>query len=230
MDRLDVHRGITRSWHIVESLQLGESFANPWPLGVNEEFRDLVLSDEVSYPEVYLKGLGLSYFNFLLTDYSYFQFSWSETDRVRYAYYPNPFLGNSEPALEEFRELQEAVGSGTISFEEYLSLLRDKPADPRVPLFRYENSPDEYIELRHPCSHFHIGHHSDNRWALNKLLTPLAFTLIILKHYYDASWYGHGHDADNEFLNRCEDQLVREKSYCAPVAFSAKEARTFFFS
>jgi hypothetical protein len=231
MDRRDVHAGVTRSWNVVESLGIGETFASPRPLDVNERFRDLALSDETTYPELYLLGLSVSHFNFALADYSYFQFSWLGGERVRYAYYPNPFSGGGDKALQDLRDLQELVSSGDLSYEEYLALIRDTSLDVRVPLIRYEHSPDDYVEFQHPSSHFHIGHHSENRWALNRVLTPLAFTLIIVKQYYASHWLNYGKDDDNEFLNRYEAQLVSEKPNCPfVVTFSWKEGRTFFFS
>ena len=66
--------GIYRSWEIVDLMGIGETFSDGAPIGVNEEFRDLVLSDKSSYVAVYLAGINLSHYNFMLVDYSYFQF------------------------------------------------------------------------------------------------------------------------------------------------------------
>src|SRR6266436_2332379 len=94
MERRDVQNGINRSWKIVDLLDLGETFSNGAPLEINEEFRDLILSNETDFTQIYLAGLNLSHYNFLIADYSYFQFSCLGRDRVRYAYYPNPFAGS----------------------------------------------------------------------------------------------------------------------------------------
>jgi hypothetical protein len=171
---------------------------------------------------------NLSHYNFLRTDYSYFQFSWSSPERVRYAFYPNPFEGSAA----DFKRRRELVESGLITQDEYLSMLRDARLDPRVPLLRYEHAPDQYKGLHHPCSHFHIGHHADNRWALNRLLTPLAFTLLILKLYYGSVWRELGLDEADECGNSFETALIEEKTNCRPIRdalFSALEARSFFF-
>jgi hypothetical protein len=229
MERRDVQNGIHRSWEMVYRLDLGETFSNGASLGVNEEFRDLVLADESSYLRIYLAGINLSHYNFLLIDYSYFQFSWSSPDRVRYAYYPNPFEGNAA----DFKRRRELVESGLITQDEYLSILHDARLDPRVPLLRYEYAPDQHKGLHHPCSHFHIGHHGDNRWALNRLLTPLAFTLLILKLYYGSVWRDLGLDEADECGNSFEAKLIEEKRNCRLIGdalFSAIEARSFFFS
>jgi hypothetical protein len=226
MNRAEVHRGITRSWSLTEALSLHSSFAAAWPLSVDVEFRDLVLSGDADYPTIYLKGLSRSHYNFLLIDYSYFQFSWFEADNVRYAYYPNPYLVSGMESVEEFKRLQELVESDMITYEEYLALLRDRPYQGRVPLIRYENAPNQYRELCHPCSHFHIGLHAENRWPLNRMLTPYAFTMLILKHYYGEDWREHGDDEGNEFLNSFDETLVLEKSNCPPIPgglFSEKD-------
>jgi hypothetical protein len=229
MERREVQNSIYRSWEMVDLMDIGETFSNGASLEVNEEFRDLVLSDERSYITVYLSGINLSHYNFLLTDYSYFQFSWSPSDSVRYAYYPNPFEGSGA----DFKRWRELVESDLITQDEYLSILRDARLDPRVPLLRYEYAPDQYKQLHHPCSHLHIGHQADNRWALNRLLTPRAFTLLILKHYYGAVWRDIGRDESDECGNSFETALIDEKTNCRPIRdalFSALEARSFFLS
>src|SRR5208282_3394242 len=83
-DKPKIQKGIFRSWKAVDELGMGETFASPAPLGVVDEFRKLILSDDADYIAVYLTGLRLSHYNFLLTDYSYFQFSYSNIDCVRY--------------------------------------------------------------------------------------------------------------------------------------------------
>lgn len=87
MNRTDVTRGINKTWEIASKLNLNESFANAGLLPLNEEFRDLILSSKTTYSSVYVAGLSLSHYNILLTDYSYFQFSWDRENYVRYAYY-----------------------------------------------------------------------------------------------------------------------------------------------
>ena len=114
-----------------------------------------------------------------------------------------------------------------------MSILRDARLNPQAPLLRYEHAPDQYQELHHPCSHFHIGHHADNRWALNRVVTPRAFTLLILKHYYGSVWRDLGHDEADECGNGFETKLIEEKTRCRSIGdslFSALEARSFFFA
>jgi hypothetical protein len=229
MDRRSVQKGISRSWEAVNGLGIGETFANGAPLDVVEEFRNIILSDDTDYITVFLAGLRLSHYNFLLIDYSYFQFSHANIGRIRYAFYPNPFAQN----LADFKRWQELVGAGYLTQEEYLGMLRDTRADFRIPVIRYENAPGQHKGLRHPCSHFHIGHHSDNRWAINRVLTPLAFVLLVVKLYYGTVWREIGDDETDAFGNILESCLVRERTNCRlidEVLFTKAEERSFFFS
>lgn len=231
MDRNTVSNGINKSWAVLEGLGLHETFSNAGPLEVNSEFRDLVLSENSTYVEIFLAGLRLSHYNFLLTDYAYFQFSWAPNDNVRYAYYPNPYATGRSAGAFDFRRRRTLVEQGAITQEDYLAMLRDADAELRVPLIRYENAPSQYKGLKHPCSHLHIGHHGDNRWPLNRVLTPLAFTLWILKQYYGSEWAEFGDDDTDSFGNTFESKLVTEKMECrlvGPEYFTEVEARSFF--
>lgn len=188
MNRTDVTRGINKTWEIASKLNLNESFANAGLLPLNEEFRDLILSSKTTYSSVYVAGLSLSHYNILLTDYSYFQFSWDRENYVRYAYYPNPFISGKDNELESFRRLQELVESGLLQHEEYLTILSERSAMSGIPMLRYENAPDQRKKFAHPCSHFHIGFHSENRWPVRRILTPYAFSLLVFKNYYGSFW------------------------------------------
>lgn len=233
MDREDVRRGIARSWREVDGLGLGETFSGPMPLSVNVQFRDLLLSSGSSYRSVYLAGLEMSHYNFLLADYSFFQFGWDSEDKVRYAYYPNPFAVSFLSETADLAYLRAEVRAGMITNEEYLEVLQEAPFDPRVPTVRYENAPDQFKGLAHPCSHFHFGHLSEDRWPLNRILTPLAFTLLILKFYYGDLWRARGDDASDQSGNKFDSKLIEEKTGCSLVPndlFSVLESRSFFLA
>ncbi len=234
MLRADVQTGVYRSWGLVEELGLGETFSSPVPLGVNEEFRDIALNPDSSFVDVYMAGLKLSHYNFLISDYSYFQFSWQKENYVRFAFYPNPFAaGRPEQSLVAFKRQRDLLAAGLITQEEYLSIIRDAQAEIRIPLIRYENAPDQHKSLRHPCSHLHIGFHSDNRWPVNRLLTPLAFTLNVMKQYYGEIWRLIGSDDKAPAECRFEQLLIDEKQNCRIISdefFMEIEARSFHFS
>ena len=60
----------------------------------------MVLDGVSKYEDIYKKGLGLSYYNFMLEDYSYFQFSvemrGKSIQKLRYAFYSNPYELDSD--------------------------------------------------------------------------------------------------------------------------------------
>lgn len=229
MNRAEVENGIQRSWKVLEDLGLAESFSVPGVLEINEEFRDLALGGAKRYSELYLTGLRQSYYNILLLDFSFLQFSWSGENAVRYAYYPNPFISGDADLLR-FRKLRKLFEEGAIGLEDYYTLLDETPPEGRIPLLRYENAPDQWKELSHPCSHLHVGFHGDNRWPFRRLLTPLAFTLFVSKQYYSTEWTTFGTDDNDEFGNVFENKLVLERMNCHELGdalFTAKEARTF---
>ncbi|MCF1440603.1 DUF2290 domain-containing protein [Ralstonia nicotianae] len=233
MDRSDVVRGINRTWEVSELLDVAEVFGNAGPLPVNDEFRDLLFSADTSYMDVYLAGLSMSHYNVLLSDYSYFQFSWEREGYVRYAFYPNPFVSGKEEDLISFKRRRELVVAELITHEEYLSLIADGSLSSGVPMFRYENAPDQRKKFRHPCSHFHIGFHSENRWPLKRILTPLAFSLLVFKAYYGLPWKMRGDDDEEDVSNVFERMLIDERANCrlvSNVLFEEIEERTFFFN
>jgi hypothetical protein len=231
MNRSDVVRSIAQAWKFASDIDAGRTISDPNPLSVNVEFRDACLDSSADYATIYETGLKLSHYNFSLMDYSYFQFSWEKEDVVRYAFYPNPYLSGDKDAVIKLKRWRELLSAEMISYEDFLDLLRGRPADVRVPVIRYENSPDQYRSLKHPCSHMHIGHHSDNRWALDRLLTPSAFTLLILKQYYGQHW-ALMEDESATHGNSLEEKLIAEKRRCKSVPeeyFCGPERSSFYF-
>lgn len=231
MNRDDVVRGIMKTWDTADDLGLAQIFGTSGVLGVNEDFRDLIFSDSSSYDAIYMKGLELSHYNILLSDFSYFQFSWEGRDLVRYAYYPNPFIASAED-VRYMKEKEELLAAQLISHEDFLLLLKSKGSVSGVPMLRYENAPAQRSPFYHPCSHMHIGFHSENRWAVNRVLTLYAFSLLVFKHYYGGCWRSFGDNAEIEYKNDLERMLVDEKANCFVVdeaLFEEVERRSFYF-
>ncbi|WP_263220156.1 DUF2290 domain-containing protein [Pseudomonas atacamensis] len=232
MNKDEVRSGIGQVWALAQSLGVAEIYSNPVPLPVNAEFRDVILSSSSNYVQVYNKGLELSHYNILLSDYSFFQFSIEGDDNVRYAFYPNPYTSHSNEYSEWFISRHEMVEAGLLTHEEFLSLLADKTGIGSVPLLRYENAPAQRKKMHHPCSHFHIGFHSENRWPVRRVLTPTAFALLVFKFYYGTYWRAVGDDENLEIDNSFDRTLVSEKTRCYLVSdefFEPEEERTFFF-
>ena len=196
-------------------LQHPQLFASLTP---SDAFLRVALDNDTPYAAVYLEGLKQRDYNFLLTDYSYFQFqlrSAGQQFEIRYGFYPNPF---EVQTYEAFCEANECDPYLSDSHELYLQSLEDMIERNWVPPFRYEVSFDQYKELAHPTSHLHIGRHDANRWPVERILTPLAFTLLIAKHYYGPAWgMGAEVDAEGQPFNRFDRQLSKAKAECVVV-------------
>lgn len=78
MTEKDIIISITESQKLLNSLKLLESFINKNSLKVNKEFNKIALDSKSKYEEIFLIGLEKTYYNFILKDYSFFQFSFSK--------------------------------------------------------------------------------------------------------------------------------------------------------
>lgn len=188
MNRNDVISGIRKVWEFSVALGVGELFSNPVPLETSQAFIDSAIDAQSTYESLYLCGLQNGDYNIQLSDYSYFQFGHSKQDHVRFAYYPNPFLGSSPQMVAEVAELRELVAEGLVSMEQFLQRVAEIRASQHAPPLRYENAPDDYVEFFHPCSHFHFGHHTENRWQIRRRMSPLCFALIVFQQFYSSRW------------------------------------------
>ena len=231
MNNDEVRSGIAKSWDFFDSLDLGEAFITPTPLAVIQDFRKVALDAKSLYTDVYESGLALSHYNILLFDLAFFQFGWSGENEVRYAYYPNPFISGNKEAQVKLQNWREAQLAEILSEEDVSALIASLTTSGTVPLIRYENSPSQYRPFRHPCSHMHIGLHSDNRWPLARVLTPLAFSMWIVKQYYTDSWSVYD-DETHPIGNRLEQDLIDEQANCRILGeelFGPSEVRSLHF-
>ncbi|MDX3967665.1 MAG: DUF2290 domain-containing protein [Bradyrhizobium sp.] len=189
MNREDLISGIRKVWEFSQVLDLGEVFANPIPLEPSDDFVASAFDPECSYENLYLTALQNGDYNIQLVDFSFFQFGISQEDHVRFAYYPNPFLGSSTTAIAEVNELREYVAEGIVTVEQFLQRISEIRNSQHAPLLRYENAPEQYVQFSHPCSHFHFGHHSENRWQIQRVLTPLSFAMIVFQQFHRSKWH-----------------------------------------
>ncbi|MFZ3001397.1 MAG: DUF2290 domain-containing protein [Undibacterium umbellatum] len=233
MDRRTFQTSIYNAWDKVQRINLAETFSNGGSLDVDDDFRDLVLNGESRYEDIFLLGLRKSHYNFLTSDHSYFQFTWSNEDDVRYAFYPNPYIGSSSQHLDQYKKWYELFTADLITLDDYLKLVDDVRGQGRKPVLRYENAPSQYKNVAHPCSHLHIGLHGEDRWPVRRILSPLAFALIILRNYYSNNWNTYGEINSTSGLNILDEEFISERQSCKLVAseyFSDTEARLFHFN
>jgi hypothetical protein len=230
MRRNEIENGIARSWALVDRLGMGHTFSNGGSLGIDEGVRNLLLQDDIGYVELYLEILTRSHYNFMLFDYSCLQYSYLKEGHYRYAFFPNPFAAQSDAERAKFQHRVELLESGTIEHEEFLNMIRDEPVRMNVPPIRYDSAPEQYIAHSHPASHLHIGHLAQGRWGLDRVISPLAFTMMLLKFFYAKEWANLATD-EADLGNPLEGELVSEKANCRIIGealFSATERRTFY--
>lgn len=199
-------------------------------LPVDLPFRKVALETESSYAEIYKIGLSRSAYNFVLTDYSYFQFSWDSLDSWRLAYFPNPWITGSPGAQEMVGRWEALEEVGGISFEEATSLIDELPYKGAVPPIRFEYARTAYREIAHPAAHFHMGRNEDNRWPCAVLLGPVAFSMLIARLYYPVQWRLRSsyHGAPTE--DCLERRFGTEVGASAPVSdFSSAERLALHF-
>jgi hypothetical protein len=200
-------------------------------LPVNKSFNSLALDTSVPYPDVFFHGLKLDHYNFQLQDYSFFQFSYNSENDIRYAFYPSPY-GPSE--LAQIQELKGMLEHDEIDAEAYTTFIQEINKNYSRSLIRYEYNTDQYRPGVHPASHFHIGTHGEDRWTVEKRLTPLAFSLLIGKLYFSHHWecltvFNH---ENIRLSNEFDSQLLREKAICSVTPgekFTIHDKSTFYF-
>jgi hypothetical protein len=189
MDERDFNHEIARAWQLLkETLHIGRTLIWGRSLPIDEVFRDVALSSDSSYDQIFKVGLSRSSYNVLLDDYAFFQFNWFDDTSWRLGFFPNPYLTGvaaAEPQLRNWELLEEI---GALNHEEVSELIAEMPYAGAVPPVRFEYAPTQYRELMHPAAHFHIGRHDENRWSSSVWIGPKAFVLIIAKLYYPVAW------------------------------------------
>lgn len=180
-------------------------------LVVSEAFKKSSLSSKV-YRELYDAGMKNQDFNFILKDQSYFQFTERIKDEdVRLAYYPNPYRFGEYHSIK--RELTELFDEGLLSQEELEQSLTEEHFSNDIPIIRYDLSLTQYCSNYHPAAHLHIGFNSTSRWPVRRVLTPYAFFLKILSHYYHDLWVKFGDIGDGN-RNLFDVEYCKEVSGC----------------
>lgn len=139
-----------------------------------------------NYIEAYRFGVEKLFYHILLFDESFIQFKFSEKN-IRYSYYECPFKYLSyEEYLKSCGFDYEEVGE---SFRnEYDQFILETDMKNYILPIRYEYSEIEYTPGLHPSSHVHFGVDTDVRIPVSTKITPLVFTLFVLKHCYYKEW------------------------------------------
>lgn len=230
MNNADLAAHIRKSWTYAKALKIDEVFSGPTGLDASENFRALAMEPKVTYEQLYLAGLQESQYNILLTDFAFLQFGSSSVNSVRFAYYPNPFLGAAPNTVSELNEMREYVAEGVMDLDEFLHRVSEIRRSRHPPLVRYDYSKSQYLETTHPCSHLHLGFHEENRWPLRRHLTANAFTLLIFRLFYLNFWMQADAIKSGERELTMDEVLDEARAECRMLyedEFSNAEARRF---
>ena len=158
---------------------------------LSAEFLSIMHSDD--YDNIYKTAMKNNDFDFVLIDDSFVQFSAIKgtnelvDGKIRFAYFPNP---RSYQTYHEFLEENEfsydEVGDELVEvYEQYISEAKLKDF---VTPIRYDYDYKSYDMTNHSVSHLHIGREENIRIPLSKMLSPQAFTVLIIKYLYLEHW------------------------------------------
>lgn len=219
MTDIDINKSIRKVSELARQLEIDEHHCTLSSIHVSNELKKLCKSTPY-YREIYDYISTYKQYNLMLKDASCFQFSeftnQNQEQELRYAYYPNPYQ------FLEYRKhvlaVQELLQQGQLDETEYEQLLNECEFTHDIPVIRYDYSPSQYNKFFHPASHFHIGFHSENRWPVLKVLTPVVFFLKIISMYYPKEWIDKFSIVPNETLNDLY-QRSKSESYAIPSTY-----------
>ncbi len=139
-----------------------------------------------SYREIYEYLYKNQHYDMQLHDNSLVQYRKGRLfpNDLSYAYYESPF---QTLTFAEF--LEENVGiidsdereEYRPEYEDYLSTC---PLKESITPIRYDFAPHQYHEGLHPASHLHFGHETEIRVGTKKILSPLSFTIFLIRQHY----------------------------------------------
>lgn len=142
-----------------------------------------------NYGQTFIVGLQMDDYDFLLTDGSYFQFSFDREGKefiLRLAYYPTIKDVSYSDFLEEIIGIDIDICGGEF-MEEYQQYLSEQEVRFVSPI-RYDYNVKLYKRIIHSASHLHLGYEENLRIPVNKILSPSAFVKIVLQYYYYDKW------------------------------------------
>lgn len=187
MNRGQFETQVSTAYEILKKLELGEDrvYHPKYPQDAASLFRKL------SYVETWNLCFREQYYDFQLTDDSLIQFRVESFVPLcfSYVYYECPYT----PSVSFEQYIRDYVGLIEFDshlhirrdYEEYYALLENKES--YTPL-RYDYTPKQYMEGRHPASHIHFGHKNNIRVGTKKILQPVSFLCFVLRQAYPDLW------------------------------------------
>ena len=233
MKEKDFVKSIRKSFELLNSMELCDwsDFPNPTSLNVSDEFKKVALDPGSAYEDIFKAALRLNHFNFVLVDLSMFQLSRRIEDGneiYRYSFLPNPFGVSAAEISDSFETLLHGAEIVDQVFDE-AEIIIDRPP------IRFDFDVKGYRPPGHPAGHFHIGGYNNNRWPVDKLLTPEVFVCVVAKHYFLDHWnIGiKSEPTDSGFFNYFDEQFANLKKECLDLRdefFDSNEQKLFHFT
>jgi len=130
-------------------------------------------------------------YHFMLSDESFLKFECIKDEKgsliLRYYYFGFPY---NLPTYNEYL-IDKGKNFNVVGYsdkDEYEQLIVESKEKDPITLIRYDYSEKNYLPGIHSASHFHIGYGNSMRISCSKMITPLLFTLFILKQVYYDEW------------------------------------------
>lgn len=141
------------------------------------------------YVTIFDKAMENADYDLLLSDFSFFQFSYAGTDegtKIRYAFYEAP---RRYPTYEEFLRVYgfDSKECGDCFDSEYEQAIIEARLKTSVVPVRYDCGPT-HKALEHPYCHIHVGFDNEVRIPLSRSLTPQAFVAFTVRQVYREAW------------------------------------------
>lgn len=148
----------------------------------------LALSRAQDYERLWTLIMKNKMYDLLLTDQSLLLYNVDTSTKTSYCYYQAPLSVQSyeDFAFEKYGDDWKHVPANARDEYELAmeSITIQVPATP----MRYDYDPKSRSPGRHPAAHLHIGIDSHIRLAVKYVLTPYAFTLLVLRQCYPDHW------------------------------------------
>jgi len=177
---------LSRGFALLKKLAIAV-YMNPRPTA-DQATTDLLRSAE-GYVETYNRYFTYQAYDILLDDGAFFFFRRNLQDEtlLSYGYFESPYIAMSfgQFVCEFYGSNPQAGIDVWQEYEEYRSQL---PLRSHIVPLRYDWSPSLYREGAHPAAHLHLGYDTELRLAVDAILTPLQFVLLVIRHFYLKAW------------------------------------------
>lgn len=135
-----------------------------------------------NYIDQYKALVAGSMYDFMLTDGSLIQYQLTGGRGEQYSmsFIDCPLLINSTDS--------QSGPDMHVAYDRLEDPLAQAEAKGYFTPIRFDYSPSDYKPGQHPAAHLHFGHQSNVRVFATRLLTPLSFTLLVVRQCYPTAW------------------------------------------